>query len=508
LAPMGLHPTHASNTISAARLSTHAARVLVSPHLAHTPVRLSLRGRLYPAHIPSKDSFSSLAFTTSASQSISSSSSAERISKWSSRGGTLSDSGDAESMTGSSAFGGSEAHRESHLHESTTSASALGSERLVAANRLRRFHHLLAQPNVDLGALRRLAWNGIPMSVRPVCWRLLLGYLSTNMARRAQALTRKRSEYLSLAFKHFPRLQQQRLQPSESTASESTSLVAHEASASGDEDESSELAFASDLRDTHDEALLTQIRIDVRRTFATHELFRMKRIRELLTRVLYLWSIRHPATSYVQGLNDLVTPFVLVFLAEEQHLVQPFEEEASSKMPDTKRLDATLLDDDALSRVEADAYWCLTRMLSGIQDNYTFAQPGIQRLVFQLRELVLQIDPALASHLESQNIRFIEFTFRWMNCLLMRELPVQLIVRMWDTYMSEGETAFSTFHLYVCLTFLLHWSPRLKQSDFQEMMMFLQHLPTTEWTHTELETILSQAFLFQSKYANQESSCQ
>jgi len=33
-------------------------------------------------------------------------------------------------------------------------------------------------------------------------------------------------------------------------------------------------------------------------------------------RVLYIWAIRHPASGYVQGINDLVTPFFVVFLSE------------------------------------------------------------------------------------------------------------------------------------------------------------------------------------------------
>jgi hypothetical protein len=38
--------------------------------------------------------------------------------------------------------------------------------------------------------------------------------------------------------------------------------------------------------------------------------------------------------------------------------------------------------------VEADCYWCLCKLLEGIQDHYTYAQPGIQRTVFRLKELV------------------------------------------------------------------------------------------------------------------------
>ena len=38
--------------------------------------------------------------------------------------------------------------------------------------------------------------------------------------------------------------------------------------------------------------------------------------------------------------------------------------------------------------MEADAYFCLCKLLEGIQDNYTYAQPGIQRTVFSIKELV------------------------------------------------------------------------------------------------------------------------
>lgn len=42
--------------------------------------------------------------------------------------------------------------------------------------------------------------------------------------------------------------------------------------------------------------------------------------------------------------------------------------------------------------IEADSYWCMSKLLDGIQDNYTFAQPGIQTKVSALKELTLRID--------------------------------------------------------------------------------------------------------------------
>ena len=45
--------------------------------------------------------------------------------------------------------------------------------------------------------------------------------------------------------------------------------------------------------------------------------------------------------------------------------------------------------------IEADSFWSMSLLLDGIQDNYTFAQPGIQTKVTQLKELVQRIDGEL-----------------------------------------------------------------------------------------------------------------
>lgn len=42
--------------------------------------------------------------------------------------------------------------------------------------------------------------------------------------------------------------------------------------------------------------------------------------------------------------------------------------------------------------IEADSFWCLSKFLDGIQDNYVFAQLGIQKKVNQLKDLIKRID--------------------------------------------------------------------------------------------------------------------
>ena len=64
---------------------------------------------------------------------------------------------------------------------------------------------------------------------------------------------------------------------------------------------------------------------------------------------------------------------------------------------------------------------------------------------------------ALRQHLKDENVEFMQFAFRWMNCLLMREISVQNTIRMWDTYLvgsllfilkSSSLLTDRTFHFY------------------------------------------------------------
>jgi hypothetical protein len=41
-----------------------------------------------------------------------------------------------------------------------------------------------------------------------------------------------------------------------------------------------------------------------------------------------------------------------------------------------------------------------------------------------------------------------------------------------------------------------------QELEFQELMMFMQNLPTRAWTDKDIETLVSQAFVYKSLYHN------
>ncbi|GBN86495.1 TBC1 domain family member 22B, partial [Araneus ventricosus] len=155
----------------------------------------------------------------------------------------------------------------------SVSSSDRSSEREAA--RLQMFHKLLNSQNTDLKELRKLSWSGIPVKVRPITWKLLSGYLPTCLERRESFLQRRKEEYQTFVSRYY------------------------------------------DIRneDVHHETY-RQIHIDVPRMSPLVPLFQQEIVQMAFERILYILAIRHPASGYVQGMNDLVTPFFVVFLQD------------------------------------------------------------------------------------------------------------------------------------------------------------------------------------------------
>lgn len=137
------------------------------------------------------------------------------------------------------------------------------------------------------------------MQMRPITWRLLSGYLPTSLERRNSVLERKRLDYHKLIEQYFHidnRDEQQ-------------------------QDTFRQVIYYKD-RITRRIICITyifigQIHIDVPRMNPHVPLFQQKLVQQMFERILFIWAIRHPASGYVQGINDLVTPFFIVFLQEQ-----------------------------------------------------------------------------------------------------------------------------------------------------------------------------------------------
>lgn len=286
---------------------------------------------------------------------------------------------------------------------------------------------------------------------------MLLGYASVNLENRENLIKRKKQDYKEACLIYDPLLENPAKNMNQSE------LNIHK-----------------------------QINVDIPRTMPEYKLFSYDKIRKMMMRILFIWSMRHPASGYVQGFNDLCTPFLIVFISRS----------ISFDMDELNIDEETLLGlkEEQLFDIEADSYWCFTKMMDRIQNNYTNNQPGITKMMKKMEEIIKLVDEGLSKFLDLNEIKFMQFSFRWMNCYLMREFSLKLIIRLWDAYFSEDD-AFNNFHLFVCASLLLNFSEKLKKmNDFQEIILFLQNLPVNKWSIDEIDILLAKAYQISTVY--------
>jgi hypothetical protein len=140
---------------------------------------------------------------------------------------------------------------------------------------LSQFDKILTADTIDMDNLRKISWNGVPNHHRPDVWKMLLGYVPLKRDRREETVKRKRKEYLDSIPLYFSSLE-------------------------------------TVDRTTVEGEIRRQILVDLPRTCPNNPFFHQLRVRQCMERILYIWSIRHPASGYVQGMNDLLTPLLII----------------------------------------------------------------------------------------------------------------------------------------------------------------------------------------------------
>lgn len=150
---------------------------------------------------------------------------------------------------------------------------------------------------------------------------------------------------------------------------------------------------------------------------------------------------------------------LLVFLTE--HLQHPNEDnifEITEKHIEEIEL-------ERLVQIEADTFWCLSKLVDDIQDNYIELQPGVHKILNKMKKLIEQKDNEALEHLNQLDINFMDFAYRWVSCYLTREFNIVQTIRLWDTYFAEDE-GFSQFHCYVCAALFLCFAKDFKTMQF------------------------------------------
>ncbi len=66
-------------------------------------------------------------------------------------------------------------------------------------------------------------------------------------------------------------------------------------------------------------------------------------------------------------------------------------------------------------------------------------QPGVHKMLNKMKAVVSQVDSQALEYLQSLDIVFMDFAYRWVACYLTREFDIYQVIRLWDTYFSEDD---------------------------------------------------------------------
>ncbi|KAJ8013261.1 hypothetical protein DPEC_G00051420 [Dallia pectoralis] len=178
----------------------------------------------------------------------------------------------------------------------------------------------------------------------------------------------------------------------------------------------------------HDPKLEETIRTDMHRTFPNNVLFRNSSepcLQTALYNVLLAYGRHNPAVGYCQGMNFIAGYLIIITKDEEK------------------------------------SFWLMDALLGRIlPDYYSPAMLGLKMDQEVLGELVRLKVPAVWQIMALHDVMWTLVVSRWFICLFIDVLPVETVLRIWDSLFYEG----SKILFRVALTLIHHHQAEIVQA--------------------------------------------
>ncbi len=129
-------------------------------------------------------------------------------------------------------------------------------------------------------------------------------------------------------------------------------------------------------------------------------------------------------------MNDILSPILAVFVSGLFNMSYLEIVNNMSKIQDD-------LNEETIFPAEADAFHCFSLFLSSMKQNYVKGFDGVKENLNKVEFLLAKSDKKLSAHFKANNIEIFHFGFRWMFCLLIREFPIHLGIKLMDYYLVE-----------------------------------------------------------------------
>jgi len=394
----------------------------------------------------------------------------------------------------------------SHMQKQISDPNFRASQR--ALERIKSILHILRAPKINRPALEALCFHGIPdecNSLRPLCWRILLGYLPENQAKWQSALDSHRKNYNQYLEDYYTRLitalkARYVKRKAEKAARLAAKKAAEENKEADSEKEQCE-EYISPPKDkepypgfNRDDELWDDIVKDTKRTRSEMDFFQRETLycynnmksaneedlpethNDVLARILFIYAKLNPGVSYVQGMNEILAPIYHSFSADQGPVFK--------------------------NQAEPDSFFCFSLLMGEVQDAFIkgldHTDVGIQARMLSLNSLLKRVDYQVWDFLERFSVNPQFYSLRWLMLLLTQEFELTEVIRLWDSLLSHPHKI--AYLNYVCLAMIELIRDRILQTDdFADLIEMLQ-----KQTNGDLDSILAEAARLYKSHAKPE----
>jgi len=173
-----------------------------------------------------------------------------------------------------------------------------------------------------------------------------------------------------------------------------------------------------------------------------------------LEKIVVTYLNNNPHTEFTAGMFSLIMPFL--FVMKETH----------------------------------ECYLCFESFMKIIDHHYS--ENPVPHTVAYFLTCFRSFLPELYNHFEEEELDSTEWVVMWLGLLLANALPLNCVLRLWDTYFAHDTPLH--LHIYVCLAILMELQEDLMDLDHFEIKSYLQRLPSMD-----MDQIIAQAYNLQAE---------
>ena len=209
-----------------------------------------------------------------------------------------------------------------------------------------------------------------------------------------------------------------------------------------------------------DKDLISLIKLDVDRTFQDLDLFHDNKVKEILCKILYVYSKDNPDPSYCQGMNEILGTLFYSFLSSfrfNKFTKEEIDENNNGKITNEEMLYSFLVDNNY---IEADLFIIYSELMSRDmtllytynddkyrrkESNNNYDLKNLKEEDLELSnesELIKRIKKIFYINLPKIDRKYFElllgsiepnlFLLRWILCILDREISLKHVLWIWD----------------------------------------------------------------------------